>query len=219
MNSGALGFLSAALLAMPPMVADAALLTESPVGGALITFTSSGFNANPGPVVIDGITVTGAPEVIFGDVSYGFGDNGAWGDDAPFSWVAVSGFGNGSITFDLGGTYSSAGFFLNYSAGCDEGSECSDPIISAIGADGVTVLESFNLAIEGSITTPDGVNAGAFRGIFQDAANIRFMRLSGAFIAAHSLTVQRETVPEPGTLALLGLGLAGLSLSRRRKAA
>lgn len=29
----------------------------------------------------------------------------------------------------------------------------------------------------------------------------------------------RSTVPEPGTLALFGIGLAGLSLSRRRKAA
>lgn len=41
----------------------------------------------------------------------------------------------------------------------------------------------------------------------------------GALLSFVSLSSETTSVPEPGSLALLGLGLAGLGLSRKRKAA
>ena len=188
----------------------AGLISIDPGTGVTTTFTTTGnqgFN-NPGPVVLDGFAVTGSPQVTYGDVGYGLASNGSW---SSFSWVATNN-GTGSITFNLGGTFGLVGGFLNYAPG-----NGNDATIEALAANGTTVLETYDLVTLAPISTPGGLNAGAFRGISRGTSDIAFLRLSGDFILTHTLEVGASSVvPEPGTLALVGIALLGLALRRRR---
>ena len=227
-----------AALVIALMVAGAApsqavLVTDatgfvSPLVADFSQFVGMGYNFTFGPVEVGvpvvafSVTFTATPAgggnsgsgSVLGSGTYGLLGNGSWntgpGGNAYSGLDADTGYMQ--YTFNTS-PVAAVGGFVNYIP--NEG--FTSPVIEILALDLVTVLESYDLSVFAPISTPGGLNEGAFRGILRPTADIGALRVSNAYIVLDDLTFSTTPIPEPGTLMLLGAGLAGMRFLRRRR--
>ena len=211
---------SASLVGAAPITAEAGLIGST----TLIDFSqftgAAQLTGVDGPVQIGavaGVDVTvedtsAGSNIWLYDSNWGLLDNGIWNSDRNGYLGIYPGDGPLRITFN-DGPVSGFGFFMNYPTG----SEFLPQTLSAFDSSGI-LLEMFDVGGTAPISTPGGINAGAFRGIQLATASIAYIELLGGTAVYDDLRFSTvptaSAVPEPATLLLVGAGFA--AAARRR---
>jgi hypothetical protein len=221
-NATVIFFLLAAML-VTSGTARADLITTRSAGWTVIDFNQFDkvmFTFGPeqvGPTGLDvmfratpqGGGITGQGSVL-GAVGYGLGGNGEWTSAKSYTGLDAP---RGSMTYTFNfGLVSAVGGFVNY-APVDV-----DLTMEALDSLG-NILESHSLTRESPISTPNGVDQGAFRGIRRSTAEIAAFRLSNSWVVLDDLAfTQAAPVPEPSSAILVATMGVGLVVRRVRRA-